>query len=93
MTPKFGVYWLATTESSRRLVLVRWQEMADQRQPYATFVALLRAVNVGGTSKAWSVDLNSAAEAIGLRAVQPSTADGKLIFRAGHEPKAVGRQT
>lgn len=46
------------------------------------FVALLRAVNVGGTSKAPSADLKSAAEAAGLDAVQPVLQTGNLVFRA-----------
>lgn len=50
------------------------------------FVALLRAVNVGGTGKARSTDLKSAAESIGFRAVQPLLQTGNLIFEAEGHP-------
>ncbi len=53
------------------------------------FVALLRAVNVGGTSKAPSAALKSAAEAIGLADVQPVLQTGNLVFRADGAPPAL----
>lgn len=53
------------------------------------FVALLRAVNVGGSSKAPSAALKSAAEGIGLEAVQPVLQTGNLVFRAADEAAAL----
>jgi uncharacterized protein (DUF1697 family) len=53
------------------------------------FVALLRAVNVGGTSKAPSADLKAAAEKIGLQEVQPVLQTGNLVFRADEKVEAL----
>lgn len=53
------------------------------------FVALLRAVNVGGTAKAPSAALKAAAEGIGLEAVQPVLQTGNLVFRAEGSPQAL----
>lgn len=53
------------------------------------FVALLRAVNVGGTSKAPSAALKAAAEGIGLQAVQPVLQTGNLVFRADAKAEAL----
>ena len=49
------------------------------------FVALLRAVNVGGTSKAPSAALKAAAEGIGLDGVQTVLQTGNLVFSADDE--------
>jgi uncharacterized protein (DUF1697 family) len=57
-----------------------------------SFVALLRAVNVGGTSKAPSAALKAAAEGIGLQAVQPVLQTGNLVFLADAEPEALEKQ-
>jgi uncharacterized protein (DUF1697 family) len=54
-------------------------------------VALLRAVNVGGTAKAPSADLKSAAESVGLQAVQPVLQTGNLVFRSGSKPGVLER--
>jgi uncharacterized protein (DUF1697 family) len=53
------------------------------------FVALLRALNVGGTSKAPSAALKAAAEGIGLQAVQPVLQTGNLVFQADGPPAAL----
>jgi uncharacterized protein (DUF1697 family) len=53
------------------------------------FVALLRAVNVGGTSKAPSAALKAAAEGIGLKAVKPVLQTGNLVFEADSTPEAL----
>jgi uncharacterized protein (DUF1697 family) len=53
------------------------------------FVALLRAVNVGGTAKAPSAALKATAERIGLEAVQPVLQTGNLVFQADAGPEAL----
>ncbi len=53
------------------------------------FVALLRAVNVGGTSKTRSAVLKSAADSIGLQTVRPILQKETLVFHADDEPKAL----
>jgi uncharacterized protein (DUF1697 family) len=53
------------------------------------FVALLRAVNVGGTAKAPSAALKTAAEGIGLKAVQPVPQTGNLLFQAEATPEVL----
>jgi uncharacterized protein (DUF1697 family) len=53
------------------------------------FVALLRAVNVGGTAKAPSAALRAAAEGIGLQSVQTVLQTGNLVFRADAAPEAL----
>ena len=53
------------------------------------FVALLRAVNVGGNAKAPSAALKAAAEGIGLRAVQTVLQTGNLVFEADGKPEAL----
>lgn len=53
------------------------------------FVALLRAVNVGGTSKAPSAALKAAAEGIGLQAVQTVLQTGNLVFEADAAPETL----
>lgn len=50
------------------------------------FVALLRAVNVGGTSKAPSAALKTTAERIGLEDVQTVLQTGNLVFQAEATP-------
>jgi len=56
------------------------------------FVALLRAVNVGGTSKAPSAALKAAAEGIGLQAVRPVLQTGNLVFEADAAPDALEKR-
>src|SRR3569832_1383851 len=53
------------------------------------FVALLRAVNVGGTAKAPSAALKAAAEGIGLEEVKPVLQTGNLVFSADAKPEAL----
>jgi uncharacterized protein (DUF1697 family) len=56
------------------------------------FVALLRAVNVGGTSKAPSAALKAAAEGIGLEAVQTVLQSGNLVFQADAAPATLEKR-
>jgi uncharacterized protein (DUF1697 family) len=53
------------------------------------YVALLRAVNVGGTSKAPSAALKAAAEGLGFKDVQVTLQTGNLVFRAADTPEVV----
>jgi uncharacterized protein (DUF1697 family) len=55
-------------------------------------VALLRAVNVGGTAKAPSAALKAAAEGIGLKDVQTVLQTGNLVFSADVEPDTLERR-
>lgn len=54
-----------------------------------TFVALLRAVNVGGTGKIAMSDLKSICEAAGCRSVRTYIASGNVVFDSGKSEKAV----
>ena len=54
-----------------------------------SYVALLRAVNVGGASRAPSAALKAAAEGIWLQDVQVILQTGNLVFRAPDQPKAL----
>ena len=56
------------------------------------FVALLRAVNVGGTSKAPSAALKAVAEGIGLEAVHTVLQSGNLVFQADSKPDALEKR-
>lgn len=47
-----------------------------------SFVALLRAVNVGGTGKLPMSDLTAICEAIGFQAVRTYIASGNVVFRS-----------
>lgn len=47
-----------------------------------TFIALLRAVNVGGTAKLPMADLRAMGEAAGFRAVRSFIASGNLVFES-----------
>jgi len=49
-----------------------------------SFVALLRAVNVGGTGKLAMSDLKALCEAIGGKAVRTYIASGNLVFKSTH---------
>ena len=52
-----------------------------------SFVALLRAVNVGGTGKLAMADLRAICEAAGFQAVRTYIASGNVVFRSdGSEP-------
>ncbi len=54
-----------------------------------TFVALLRAVNVGGTGKLPMVDLRALAEAEGLLDVRTYIQSGNLLFSTADDPMTV----
>jgi uncharacterized protein (DUF1697 family) len=53
------------------------------------YAALLRAVNVGGTSKLPMADLKRMGEEAGFEAVSTYIASGNLIFRSDHDESAV----
>lgn len=53
------------------------------------FVALLRAVNVGGTGKLPMADLLSMAESAGFQRVRTYIASGNLVFESPHSEKKV----
>jgi uncharacterized protein (DUF1697 family) len=54
----------------------------------SAFVALLRAVNVGGTGKLPMEDLKALCEAAGLERVKTYIASGNVVFRSGRpEPE------
>ena len=55
----------------------------------AVFVALLRAVNVGGTGKLPMAELKSACAAAGLRRVSSYIVSGNLIFESDAPAEAV----
>ncbi len=48
-----------------------------------SFIALLRAVNVGGTGKLPMVDLEAMCEAAGFEAIRTYIASGNVVFRSG----------
>lgn len=49
-----------------------------------TYVALLRAVNVGGTGKLSMADLRALCESAGFSAVRTFIASGNVVFQAAH---------
>jgi uncharacterized protein (DUF1697 family) len=51
--------------------------------PMQSFVALLRAVNVGGRGKLAMADLKAICEAAGFRTVRTYIASGNVVFRTG----------
>jgi uncharacterized protein (DUF1697 family) len=53
------------------------------------FIALLRAVNVGGTGKLTMVDLKAMCEAAGFRDVRTYIASGNVVFESGLPEKTV----
>jgi uncharacterized protein (DUF1697 family) len=53
------------------------------RPELKTFVALLRAVNVGGTGKLSMGDLKATCEAAGFAEVRTFIASGNVIFKTG----------
>jgi uncharacterized protein (DUF1697 family) len=53
------------------------------------FVALLRAVNVGGTGKLPMSRLNAMCEAVGFEAVQTYIASGNVVFRSAKSESQV----
>lgn len=54
-----------------------------------SYVALLRAVNVGGTGKLPMKDLKSMCEEAGFNSVQTYIASGNVIFKSGKTEKQV----
>lgn len=54
-----------------------------------TFIALLRAVNVGGTGKIAMADLKAIGEAAGLRGVRTYIASGNVVFESTRSEKAI----
>lgn len=54
----------------------------------AVFVALLRAVNVGGTGKLPMADLRAICEAIGFEEVRTYIQSGNVVFRTGWSGEA-----
>jgi uncharacterized protein (DUF1697 family) len=55
----------------------------------AAFIALLRAVNVGGTGKLPMTDLNALCEEAGFENVRTYIASGNVVFESGKSEKAV----
>lgn len=55
----------------------------------ATFIALLRAVNVGGTGKLPMEDLRAMCEAAGFRSVRTYIASGNVVFESSLREAAV----
>jgi uncharacterized protein (DUF1697 family) len=53
------------------------------------FVALLRAVNVGGTGKLPMTELTATCEKLGFEQVQTYIASGNVVFKSGKSEKAV----
>ena len=53
------------------------------------FVALLRAVNVGGTSKLPMADLKRIADGLGFQSARTFIASGNLVFRSDEEEEQV----
>ena len=55
----------------------------------AAFIALLRAVNVGGTGKLPMSDLKAMCEASGFSGVRTYIASGNVVFTSGKSEAAV----
>lgn len=54
-------------------------------------IALLRAVNLGGTSKLAMADLKAICEGLGFEDVTTYIQSGNVLFRSGLEPAQAGR--
>jgi uncharacterized protein (DUF1697 family) len=54
-----------------------------------TYIALLRAINVGGTGKLPMKDLRAACEKVGLRQVSTYIASGNVVFSSNKSATAV----
>ena len=59
-----------------------FQGIAHRMVPMVSFVALLRAVNVGGTGKLPMSNLKAMCEAIGFQTVRTYIASGNVVFRS-----------
>lgn len=57
-----------------------------------TFIALLRAVNVGGTGKLPMAELKTMCEAAGFRNVRTYIASGNVVFDSALSEKAVAKK-
>ena len=57
-----------------------------------SFIALLRAVNVGGTGKITMVDLKAICEAAGLQAVRTYIASGNVVFESKLKAPAIKKE-
>ncbi|HWL38998.1 MAG TPA: DUF1697 domain-containing protein [Gemmatimonadaceae bacterium] len=57
-----------------------------------SFVALLRAVNVGGTGKLAMTDLKAMCEAAGFRSVRTYIASGNVVFESNRGAEAVRKE-
>lgn len=57
--------------------------------PMTSFVALLRAVNVGGTGRLPMADLKAICEAAGFQSVRTYIASGNVIFESNLKEKAI----
>ena len=58
-------------------------------QQMTTWIALLRAVNVGGTGKIAMTDLKAICEAADCRAVRTYIASGNVVFESRRSEKAI----
>ena len=61
----------------------------DERPPKTTFVALLRAVNVGGTGRLPMSDLVAMAHTAGFAHVRTYIASGNLLFESASSEEQV----
>jgi uncharacterized protein (DUF1697 family) len=57
-----------------------------------SFIALLRAVNVGGTGKLAMADLKAMCEAAGFRCIRTYIASGNVVFESDLDETAVRRE-
>ncbi len=69
--------------------LRRWAFFSEPSSPMPRFVALLRAINVGGTGKLPMADLVSMAKSAGFQHVQTYIASGNLVFESPRSEKEV----
>ncbi|WP_224012679.1 DUF1697 domain-containing protein [Paraburkholderia tropica] len=60
--------------------------------PTTTYVALLRAVNVGGTGKLAMTELRAMCEALGFANVRTYIASGNVVFDSGLAASSVKKQ-
>jgi hypothetical protein len=65
-----------------RVEAVVIRRIVHRMAPMASFVALLRAVNVGGTGKLPMSDLKAMCESIGFQKVRTYIASGNVVFRS-----------
>ncbi len=58
-------------------------QVSSRRAGMSTYIALLRAVNVGGTGKLPMAELKAICEAVGFARVQTYIASGNVVFDSG----------